>query len=109
MIRRIRYKKDSTGNFISVDVIKTMDRNELRAGFLGGDPKAATTGFIKSVGSDAINIKLTASSHHKIKIKIKEALTYLGVNFASEKRKLSDETKRKREEYRRAKKEKKLL
>ena len=86
MIKRIKYIKGLDGNFISQEIIKTVDRIELRAGYVGGDPKTPTVGFIKSVGSDTINIQIPASSHWKIKIKLKKALQKLGCIFSTEKR-----------------------
>ena len=87
MTKRIKYTKDANGNFLTQDILKTVDRIELRAGFIGGDPKTPTTGFIKSVGTDAVNIQVEASSHWKVKIKLKRALIKLGCQFDSEKRK----------------------
>ncbi len=87
MIQRLKYIKDVNGNFLTQGIVKTIDRMELRAGFIGGDPKSPTTGFIKSVGNDTINIQLQATSHWKIKIKLKRALIKLGCQFNTEKRK----------------------
>ena len=87
MIQRLKYIKDANGNFLTQSIVKTIDKIELRAGFVGGDPKNPTTGFIKSVGDDIVNIQIVASSHWKIKIKIKKALIKLGCQFNTEKRK----------------------
>lgn len=87
MTQRLKYIKDTNGNFLTQGIVKTIDKIELRAGFIGGDPKSPTVGFIKSVGDGIINIEIKASSHWKIKIKLKKALIKLGVQFDSEKRK----------------------
>jgi hypothetical protein len=92
VLKRIKYIKDTKGNFITKDIIKTKDKTELRAGFIGGDAKIPTVGFIKSVGDDIVNIQVNATSAHKIKIIIKEVLIKLGCVFSNERRVL-DKTK----------------
>lgn len=89
MNKRIRYVKDQLGNCITANYIKNDGGAEFRAGFIA-DGKA---GFIKSVGDDTTNIQLSATSPHKIKIKIKRALLRLGCKFEKEQRKprLTDE------------------
>lgn len=87
MTQRLKYIKDINGNFLTQGIVRTVDRIELRAGFVGGDPKSPTTGFIKSVGGDAVNIQIQGSSHWKIKMKLKKALIKLGVQFNIETRK----------------------
>lgn len=89
MNKRIRYVKDSEGNAITANYIKNDGGAEFRAGFIA-DGKA---GFVKSVGNDSTNISLTATSPHKIKIKIKRTLSKLGCQFEKEQRKprLTDE------------------
>jgi hypothetical protein len=84
MVNRIRYVKDSNGNFISQNYIKNESGHEFRVGFVDGSP---TKGFVKSVGDDTTHITLEATSPHKIKIKIKRTLTKLGCTFAKEVRK----------------------
>jgi len=85
--KRIRYVKDSNGNFISQNYVKNDSGHEFRAGFVGGDAKNPTKGFVKSVGDDTTHITLEATSHHKIKIKIKRTLSKLGCTFEKEVRK----------------------
>jgi len=86
VLKRIRYQK-SGDNYLCIGNVKNIDGHEFIAGFSGGDPKATTTGFIKSLGDDTTKILLEATSHHKIKIKIKKALIKLGCQFDREKRK----------------------
>lgn len=86
-MKRIRYIKDNNGNYLTREVIKTKEGISLRAAYQGGDLKQPTKGFIRAVGSDAINIELQGASHHKIKIKIKRALEELGAIFGEESRK----------------------
>lgn len=83
MNKRLRYIKDVNGNCITSNYVKNDGGAEFRAGFIA-DGKA---GFIKSVGDDTTDIKLTATSAHKIKIKIKRALVRLGCVFEKETRK----------------------
>ena len=84
MGNRIRYVKDSNGNIISQNYIKNEVGDQFRAGFVGTDPKSPTNGFVKSVSDDTTNLTLSASSHWKIKIKIKKALKALGCLFTKE-------------------------
>ena len=84
MIKRIKYIKDSNGNYTSQNYVKNQDNVFLRVGFVPGVP---TKGFVKSVDNDTIHITLTATTPHKIKIKIKKTLAKLGCIFEKEKRK----------------------
>ena len=83
MNKRIRYIKNTDGNSITVNYIKNTDGHEFRAGFIA----SGKAGFIKSVGDDTTHIPFTATSPHKIKIKIKRALIKLGCQFETEVRK----------------------
>jgi len=89
MNKRIRYTKDTSGNNITQNYIKNDSGHEYRAGFIA----SGKAGFIKSVGTDTVHIQLTATSPHKIKIKIKKSLITLGCRFESEVRiaKIKDE------------------
>lgn len=87
MNKRILYIKDNNGNYASANYITSKDGIRYRVGFLGGDKKAPTAAYIKSADSDALNITLKASSHWKIKIKIKKALIEIGCVFDKETRK----------------------
>ncbi len=80
MNKRLRYIKDTSGNCITQNHIKNVNGHEFRAGYVSG----GKVGFIKSVGDDTTNIQLTATSPHKIKIKIKKALSKLGCQFEKE-------------------------
>lgn len=82
MNKRIRYIKNEQGNCITQNHIKNVAGSEYRAGYIAG----GLAGFIKSVGDDTTHIQLTATSPHKIKIKIKRALVKLGCQFETEKR-----------------------
>ena len=93
MNNRIRYVKDSNGNIITQNYIKNEAGEQFRAGFVGGDPKSTTNGFVKSVDDDTTNITLKATSHWKIKIKIKKALAALGCLFQKEKRNVKVDNK----------------
>lgn len=84
MAKRIRYQLDSNNNWVSADYMRDKEGRYYRAGFLGGDPKTPTKGFVKSVDSDAVHLTLEATSHWKIKIKIKKALQKLGCSFEKE-------------------------
>lgn len=86
-IKRIRYVEDANGNWVTQDYLRTEEGREFRAGFVGGDPKTPTQGFIKSVDNDTTHLTLQATSHWKIKIKIKRALEKLGCKFEKEGRK----------------------
>lgn len=83
MNKRLRYIKDTAGNSITQNHVKNINGHEFRAGFVAG----GKAGFIKSVGDDTTHIQLTATSPHKIKIKIKKALMKLGCVFEKETRK----------------------
>ena len=79
--KRLKYFKQTDGTY-KTDNIKNIDNYPLVAGH-SADGKS---GYIKSVGDETINIELTATSLHKIKIKIKKALIRLGCRFDTEER-----------------------
>lgn len=87
MNKRILYVKDEHGNFNSKNYITNDGYVRFRVGYLGGDMKAPTAGFVKSVDDETTHIKIEATSHWKIKIKIKKALKELGCKFDVETRK----------------------
>ena len=94
MLQRLRYRKVGD-NYVSIGNVKNVNGHEFVVGFSGGDPKTPCTGFIKSAHDDTVKIPLEATSHHKIKIKIKKALSKLGCAFnveARKKRKQINET-----------------
>lgn len=86
MNKRILYVIDENGNFNSKNYIMNDVYKRYRAAFLGGDKKSPTSGFVKSIDDDTTHIKIEASSHWKIKIKIKQILVKLGCKFDIEKR-----------------------
>ncbi len=93
-IKRLKYIETGDGSFISKQIVKTIDKIELLVGYTPGTP---TKGFVKSLDK-IINIELEATSPHKIKIKIKNALIKLGVRFDSETRVLNPVNNEKKKE-----------
>jgi hypothetical protein len=83
MNKRIRYTKDSNGNVITQNYITNINGVVYRAGYIS----TGKAGFVKSVDDDTTHIQLTATSPHKIKIKIKKTLEKLGCQFEKELRK----------------------
>lgn len=92
MTQRIRYQKVGE-NYVSIGTIKNIDNHEFIAGFSPVGENGMCAGFVKSAHDDTTKLPLEATSHHKIKIKIKKALIRLGCQFSMEKRKprISDE------------------
>lgn len=82
MSTRIRYVKDAEGNFLSMQVYKDSQGYEIKTR-IGSDGKSGSV----VLASDLTPIvELTATSPHKIKIKLKKAMKQLGVKFDKEKR-----------------------
>ena len=79
---RIRYVKKPDGSWESLRYIRSEDYREYKVYI----DKEGKTGRIIGFGSEAY--ELTATSSHKIKIKIKEVLTKLKCKFNREIRKL---------------------
>lgn len=95
MIKRLRYQQVGE-NYVSIGTVKNINGHEFVVGYSGLDPKQPCTGFIKSAHDDTVKIPLEASSHHKIKIKLKKALIKLGCQFEQEgrKKRITDESGR---------------
>lgn len=83
MNTRIRYVKQSDGSLISMRVLKARDGSEYR-------PIISTDGKNGAIlcpnDKEKIAFQCTATSPHKVKIKLKNALVSLGVKFVEEKR-----------------------
>lgn len=91
MAQRLKYVKVNETMFKTEGYIKTYAKGEVVALF---DISNNTFKITSSLGTEVI-AEGTATSPHKIKIKIKEALTKLGAQFDKETRqprKLSEQT-----------------
>lgn len=86
-MKRIRYIKDSSGNYITQGNVRSETGQEFRCGFTA-DGK---NGFVKPLDEDIRPVTLQASSPHKMKIKIKKTLAKFGCTFSKEERKKRNE------------------
>jgi len=82
MNTRIRYIKHGDGGWISLRTFKDKDGHDLQTR-INEDGKSGTVVFAQS---EVPIITVTATSPHKVKIKLKIVLEKLGVNFETEQR-----------------------
>lgn len=80
--KRIRYVKHGLGGLVSMRAYKDAEGNDLQAR-INPDMKS---GSIVFASTETSIITFTATSPHKLKIKLKAALEALGVDFAQETR-----------------------
>lgn len=90
MNTRIRYVKQSDGSLISMRVLKARNGTEYRP-VISADGKHGA--ILSPADKDKVAFQCSATSPHKVKIKLKEGLESLGVKFAEEKRGSSEDTK----------------
>lgn len=81
-MRRIRYVKQIDGSLISVQVMRSMI-GDVKSLIL---PDGKSGKVIRIDGSGDASDVITATSSHKIRIKLKHALMRIGVKFARERR-----------------------
>jgi hypothetical protein len=79
---RIRYVSNPDGSTESLQIFKARDGREYRS-IISHD---GLTGYVVTMPARQVIMQLTATSFHKIKIKLKAALKNLGVIFLNEKR-----------------------
>lgn len=79
---RIRYVKHGLGGLVSMRAYKDAEGNDIQAR-INPDMKSGSLIF---ASTETSIITFTATSPHKLKIKLKEAMTALGVDFEEEKR-----------------------
>lgn len=83
MNQRIRYIKDTTGGMMGNQFYRADDGKEYQVSWSEGDGSNGVHGQVVEVGAGVV-AAVTASSPHKIKIKLKDALVKLGCQFATE-------------------------
>lgn len=79
---RIRYVKHGLGGLVSMRAYKDAEGNDIQAR-INPDMKSGSLIF---ASTETSIITFTATSPHKLKIKLKEAMAALGVDFEEEKR-----------------------
>lgn len=81
MNKRIRYVNSPDGGLNSKNVLKSVSGAEYLA-YVGADGRS---GRVMLATGESV-VEVNATSPHKVKIKLKDALVELGVNFEIEKR-----------------------
>ena len=90
MNKRLRYYSDGTDFKLRFTAVSE-DGERYIVWYSGkGSQKTETKGWIQLESGELPALEFTATSHHKIKIKLKRALEKLGCKFEKETRKVKD-------------------